>query len=160
MIAGIAVLWCFDLGASELLSLVAVSLFILLFGLYRKAPKGLFGIGAVLFMFSVGAFVEHKQSKIMAPQWEGGTHSYEAQLLEPPLYKGATTKVLANVVAVDSVLANGSRTQGLVYIYLPRSVEADAVEVGDILDFRAEMRPPANAGNPAEFDISRYYYIK
>ena len=160
MIAGIAVLWCFDLGASELLSLVAVSLFILLFGLYRKAPKGLFGIGAVLFMFSVGAFVEHKQSEIMAPQWEGGTHSYEAQLLEPPLYKGTTTKVLANVVAVDSVLANGSRTQGLAYIYLPRSVEADAVEVGDILDFRAEMRPPANAGNPAEFDISSYYYIK
>ena len=160
MIVGIAVSWCFDLGASELLSLAAVSLFILLYGLSRKAPKWLFGIGALLFMFSVGAFVEYKQSENMASKWESGTRSYEAQLLEPPLYKGTTTKVLANVVAVDSALSNGSRIQGLAYIYLPRSVEADAVEVGDVLGFRSEMRSPVNAGNPAEFDICSYYYIK
>ena len=160
MIVGIVASWCFELGTAEQLSLAAVSLFTLFFGLSRNAPKWLFGVGAVLFMFSAGVFVEHKQSEIMAPQWESGTRSYEAHLLEVPQHKGTSTKVLANVISIDSAQNPGVRRTGLAYLYLPRSVEADAIEVGDILHFNSEVRPPVNAGNPAEFDVRGYYYIK
>lgn len=111
-------------------------------------------------MFAAGAYVEHKQHEAMLPQWESGTRMYEAQLLEVPVHKGTSTKVLAKVVDIDSARVDGSRKDGDVYLYFPRSVEGDALETGDVLRFKAEVRPPANAGNPAEFDIENFYYIK
>ena len=159
-IIGIAVAWYLRLGEGVLYSLLAVSLFILLCGFSRKAPRWLFGVGVSLFMFGAGAFVEHKQHEAMSPQWESGTRMYEAQLLEVPLHKGTSTKVLAHVVDVDSVLSVDARREGVGYLYFPRSVEADALGVGDVLRFKAEMRPPTNAGNPAEFDLEKFHYIK
>lgn len=147
-------------GTAVLLPLLALSLFVLLFGMWQNAPKWLFGAGAVVFMFATGAYVECRQRECMAPEWMAGKRNYEAQLLEVPLHKGASTKVLANVVDVDSGIAANARTHGEVYLYLPRSVEADALKVGDVIRFRSEMRLPANAGNPAEFDLCGYYYIK
>ncbi len=147
-------------GTAVLLPLLALSLFVLLFGMWQNAPKWLFGAGVVVFMFSTGAYVECRQREDMAPEWMVGKRNYEAQLLEVPLHKGTSTKVLANVVDVDSGIAANARTHGEVYLYLPRSVEADALEVGDVIRFRSEMRLPANAGNPAEFDLSSYYYVK
>lgn len=160
MMIGIAVAWYLRISYATILSLAALSLFVLLCGFSHRAPKWLFGAGVSLFMFAAGAYVEHKQHEAMAPQWESGTRMYEAQLLEVPVHKGTSTKVLARVVDIDSVLADGSRKDGDVYLYFPRSVEGDALEVGDILRFKAEVRPPANAGNPAEFDIENFYYIK
>ena len=160
MMVGIAVSWSFCIGDAVILSLAALSLFALLCGLSGKAPKWLFGVGVSLFMFATGAFVEQRQREVMAPQWADGTRHYEAQLLEVPLHKGTSTKVLARVVDVDSAVVAGARTQGDVYLYFPRSVEADALEVGDLLCFESAVQPPENAGNPAEFDICKYFYIK
>lgn len=147
-------------GMAVLLPILAVSLFVLLFGMWQNAPKWLFGAGIVVFMFATGAYVECRQRENMAPEWMAGKRHYEAQLLEVPLHKGTSTKVLANVVDVDSGIAANARGQGEVYLYLPRSVEADALEVGDVIRFRSEIRHPVNAGNPAEFDLSSYYYVK
>ena len=147
-------------GTAVLLPLLALSLFVLLFGMWQNAPKWLFGAGVVVFMFATGAYVECRQRECMAPEWMAGKRHYEAQLLEVPLHKGTSTKVLANVVDIDSGIAVNARGQGEVYLYLPRSVEADALEVGDVIRFRSEIRLPANAGNPAEFDLSSYYYVK
>lgn len=147
-------------GTAVLLPLLALSLFVLLFGMWQNAPKWLFGAGVVVFMFSTGAYVECRQRECMAPEWTAGKRNYEAQLLEVPLHKGTSTKVLANVVDIDSGIAANARGRGEVYLYLPRSVEADALEVGDVIRFRSEIRLPANAGNPAEFDLSSYYYVK
>lgn len=147
-------------GTAVLLPLLALSLFVLLFGMWQNAPKWLFGAGAVVFMFSTGAYVECRQRENMAPEWMAGKRHYEAQLLEAPLHKGTSTKVLANVVDIDSGIAVNARGRGEVYLYLPRSVEADVLEVGDVIRFRSEIRIPANAGNPAEFDLSSYYYVK
>ena len=160
MILGIAISWYCGLGTAVLLPLAAVSLFVLLFGLSDKAPVWLFGVGAFFFMFAIGALVERGQHSAMASQWSGGTRQFEAQLLEVPQHKGASTKVLANVLDVDTNLVAAARRQGDAYLYLSRSVEADSLAVGDILRFRAEMRPPANAGNPAEFDFRSYCYVK
>ena len=147
-------------GTAVLLPLLALSLFVLLFGMWQNAPKWLFGAGVVVFMFATGAYVECRQRENMAPEWTAGRRLYEAQLLEAPLHKGTSTKVLANVVDIDSGITANARGQGEVYLYLPRSVEADALEVGDVIRFRSEMRLPVNAGNPAEFDLSSYYYVK
>ena len=147
-------------GTAVLLPLLALSLFVLLFGMWQNAPKWLFGAGVVVFMFATGAYVECRQRENMAPEWTAGRRLYEARLLEVPLHKGTSTKVLANVVDVDSGVAANARTQGEAYIYLPRSVEADVLEVGDVIRFKSEMRLPVNAGNPAEFDLCGYYYIK
>lgn len=160
MIIGIAVACSLRMSSAVILSLAALSLFVLLCGLLHKAPKWLFGAGVSLFMFAAGAYVEYKQHDAMLPQWESGTRMYEAQLLEVPVHKGTSTKVLAKVVDIDSARVDGFRKEGEVYLYFPRSVEGDALEVGDILRFKAEVRPPANAGNPAEFDIDNFYYIK
>lgn len=160
MIVGIATAWCCPMGASGLLAFVAVSLFVVFFGLYQKAPKWLFGVGAVMFMFVTGAYVEGRQRCLMQPQWPGETRIYEAQLLEVPQHKGSSTKVLVNVVDVDTSFVSGAREEGEVYLYLQRSVDADALDVGDIVRFKATVSPPVNAGNPAEFDVSSYYYIK
>ena len=160
MMIGIASAWYFRLGNVEILSLAAVSLFILLCGFSHKAPKWLFGVGASLFMLAVGAFVEHGQYEAKAPLWGSGARLYEAQLLEVPLHKGTSTKVLAHIVDVDSALSVDARREGVGYLYFPRSVAADSLEIGDLLRFEAELRPSANSGNPAEFDIERYHYIK
>lgn len=160
MMVGIALACSLRMSSAVILSLAALSLFVLLCGLLHKAPKWLFGAGVSLFMFAAGAYVEYKQHDAMLPQWESGTRMYEAQLLEVPVHKGTSTKVLAKVVDIDSARVDGSRKEGEVYLYFPRSVEGDALEVGDILRFKAEVRPPANAGNPAEFDIEDFYYIK
>ena len=112
MMIGIASAWYFRLGNVEILSLAAVSLFILLCGFSHKAPKWLFGVGVSLFMLAVGAFVEHRQHEAKAPQWGSGARLYEAQLLEVPLHKGTSTKVLANVVVLDSGCAGNARRAG------------------------------------------------
>ena len=41
-----------------------------------------------------------------------------------------------------------------------RTVESDALAVGDVVSFEAAMQTPKNAGNPAEFDNEEYCYIK
>lgn len=160
MIAGIAVARYSGMAMPQVLSMLSVSLLVLLFGLLRFSPKWLFGVGAAAFMFSAGAFVELKQREEMQPQWASGNGLYEAQLLEVPDHRGTSTKVLADVTALDSLLPSGARRSGEAYLYFSRSVEADELEVGDVLRFKAEMRPPENAGNPAEFDCCDYYYIK
>lgn len=160
MIFGVAVSWYVRFSTPQLLSLVAISFFVLLYGLWHGAPKRVFGFGAIFFMFAAGAFVESKQRAEMNPMWESGKHVYEAQLLETPDHRGTTTKVLANVVAADSVLSPGVRKNGDAYLYFTRTVEADALSVGDVVRFEGEMRPPSNAGNPAEFDNEAYCYVK
>ena len=160
MMFGVAVSWYVGFSMPQLLSLVAVALFVLLFGMWRGAPKWLYGIGTLLFMFAAGAFVESKQREAMRPQWSSDKHIYEAQLLETSDHRGTTTKVLASVVAADSVLPDGARKSGEAYLYFTRSVDADALSVGDVVCFDGEIIPPSNAGNPAEFDNEGYCYVK
>ena len=160
MMLGVAASWYVKFSMPQLLSLAAVSLFVLLYGLWNGVPKWLFGVGAISFMFAAGASVESRQRAEMNPMWESGKHVYEAQLLETPDHRGTTTKVLANVAAVDSVLSPGVRKNGDAYLYFTRTVEADALSVGDVVCFEGEMRPPSNAGNPAEFDNEAYCYVK
>lgn len=158
LMAGIVVGWAYNVGALCAVALFAVSMIAAVIGLARFAPRWLFGAGVMLFMFSVGLFVEHRLSAEKAPRWEYGKRECRAHLVEVPSVRGTSVKVLADLsVQCDSVQG---RTQGLVYLYFPRSVDSEKLSAGDSLAFEASVSNPKNQGNPGEFDVENYYYIK
>lgn len=160
LILGIAVAWHSGIAMLPVVALLCVALFVMLFGLLDVVPKWLFGVGALLVMFSAGAFVECCCRGKMAPQWGAEEHLYEAQLLEVPSFRGNSVSVLADVALLDSAALPTERKRGDVYLYFTRSIESDALSAGDIIRFKGRVLPPHNAGNPAEFDVEKYYYVK
>lgn len=157
--AGIAAGWYCGIEVPHILFLSLLSLVMLLLGLHRDSPRRLFGAAACLFMFASGLFVEEQEELAKAPQWSAEKCRYRAQLIEEPAVGGATVKALADVESCDSS-AVGVRKIGRAYLYFPRSVEAERLHAGSEVLLDVKMRPFINAGNPAEFDVERYYYIK
>ena len=155
---GIAVGWYCGIEVPHILFLSLLSLIALFLGLWRDAPRWLFGVAASVLMFTAGMFVEECEEERKAPQWAAEKLQYSALLLEEPVAGDATLKALADV----SLCSESSvfREQGRVYLYFPVSAEAKQLRVGDKVLFEARIQPFANAGNPAEFDAERYYYIK
>lgn len=143
-----------------LLSAAAVLLLVLLAGLFKMGPGWLFGFSVMALMFVSGVFVERMQSNEKAGEWSGAKLRYEATLVEVPLFRGTDVKVLADVSVVDTVMSQGMRDKGLVYLYISRDVDSDTLGIGDVISFESKIEPVRNAGNPAEFDIESYYYIK
>ena len=138
---------------------LALSVPAVVLGLFRFAPRWLFGVGAVATMFVAGVFVEHCQSERMLPQWSAGKQMYTARLVETPAVRGTNVKVLAEVAPAGDA-ESGTRSNGEVYLYFQRSVDSESLELGDSLLFEAVIEPPKNAGNPAEFDFEKYCYVK
>lgn len=160
LIAGIAVGWYCGIEVPHILFLSMLSVVMLLLGLHRDSPCWLFGVAACLFMFAAGLFVEEQEEAAKAPQWSAEKCRYSAQLVEEPVEGTATMKALADVESCDSSAAEGMRNRGRAYLYFPRSVEAEQLHAGSEVLLDVKMRPFMNAGNPAEFDIEKYYYIK
>ena len=160
LIAGIAVGWYCGIEVPHILFLSLLSVVMLLLGLHRDSPRRLFGVAACLFMFAAGLFVEEQEELAKAPQWSAEKCCYSVQLVEEPVEGAATMKALADVESCDSSVAEGIRKVGRAYLYFPRSVEAEQLHAGSKVLLDVKMRPFINAGNPAEFDVERYYYIK
>lgn len=160
LMAGIVIGWVCDISLLHILTVFIPSLLMLSIGMIRFAPKWLFGVGAMVFMLSVGLFVENEQAQRKAPQWGGKKDFYTASLVEMPTVRGTNVKVLAELISKNDSLVGRERTQGLVYLYFPRTVASEELSAGDVLTFEAKVTPPENRGNPAEFDIERYYYVK
>ena len=160
LIAGIAVGWYCGIEVPHILFLSLLSVVMLLLGLHRDSPRRLFGVAACLFMFAAGLFVEEQEELAKAPQWSAERCRYSVQLVEEPVEGAATMKALADVESCDSSVAEGIRKVGRAYLYFPRSVEAEQLHAGSKVLLDVKMRPFINAGNPAEFDVERYYYIK
>lgn len=160
LILGIAVGWVCNIGLLHILFLLVLALATLLSGLMRSAPKWLFGLGAIFFMFSVGILVENRQADGKAPLWNQKKGFYTASLVEMPVVRGTSVKVLANLVSEEDSIPPYARRQGLVYLYFPRTVDTETLSAGDVVAFEAVVSQPANQGNPAEFDVEGYYYIK
>lgn len=157
---GIVVGWFFSVNIQYVLALSAVALVATLAGLHPKASRSLFGVSAMAVMFLLGVFVEHCQSEKMRPQWSGEKQNYLATLLEVPALRGTNAKVLAHVTLCDTAVLCNVRHSGDVYLYFQRTVDTDLLQVGDNITFETVINPPANAGNPAEFDVENFYYIK
>lgn len=159
LMLGIVAGWFCNFGQLHLIALLAVAVVALLSGLSAKAPRWLFGASVMAVMFLAGAFAENCQSNSKQLQWSCEKLPYSAKLIEVPAVRGTNVKVLASVALRDTVVP-GVRGNGTVYLYFQRSVESEALSVGDSLCFRAAIAPPHNSGNPAEFDIESHYYIK
>lgn len=158
LMAGIVLGWSCNVALLYAVALFAFSVVVVSFGVMRFAPKWLFGAGVMLLMFSVGFFAESRQSADKMPEWSEGRHECHAQLVEVPAVRGTNIKVLANLFLQDDSVQG--RTAGQVYLYFPRTVEAEQLTAGDAVSFEGYISNPKNQGNPAEFDIENYYYIK
>lgn len=152
--------WQCNLDAMHIVALFALSVVAMAVGMLKSVPRNLFGVAAMVAMLSLGAFAEHCQSKAKEPVWNSEKQLYRARLLEVPQMRGTSVKVLAEVSLPGTVQSVDARRCGLVYLYFPRSVESDTLEIGDVLQVDVAVSPPKNAGNPAEFDIESHYYIQ
>ena len=160
LVAGIAVGWYCSIDVLHILLLWLFSVVALLAGLRRNAPRWLFGAGAFVFMMVAGLFVEECEEASKAQQWSGEKTVYRARLLEKPADGEATMKVLADVTMYALTGMDSVREKGRVYLYFPRSAETGLLDAGSEVLVDVTMRPFVNAGNPAEFDAEKYYYIK
>ena len=160
LMAGIVVGWVCNISFLHILTVFIPSLLMLSIGLMRFAPKWLFGVGAMAFMLSVGLFVENVQAREKAPQWGGKKDCYTASLVEMPAVRGTNVRVLAELVSKNDSLVGKERSRGLVYLYFPRTVASEELSAGDVIAFETKVTPPENRGNPAEFDLEGYYYVK
>lgn len=158
--AGIVAGWQCGFDVLHIVVLFALSAVAMVAGMLNSVPRNLFGVAAMVAMFSLGAFAEHCQSRAKEPVWNGCKQLCRVRLLEVPQKRGTSLKVLAEVALPDTVESGGGRRNGMVYLYFPRSVESDTLEIGDVLLAELAVSPPANAGNPAEFDIESHYYIR
>lgn len=160
LILGIVLSWLYSIPLLCSLSLFIISLPFLLFGLHSKAPRNLFGVAALLSMLALGAVVERLDASKMAPCWSGEKGRFEAQLCEEVYGERGTVRLLAKAVRIgrDSIL--GARREGLIEISFANSVDVETLSVGDRIFFEAKVEQPRNAGNPAEFDVERYMYIR
>lgn len=158
LMLGIALGWACNVGTLYAVALFAFSVAAIFLGMMRIAPKWLFGVGVTVMMFSVGLFAERQQSACKAPQWDEGKHECLAQLVEVPAVRGTNIKVLASLSLSGDSLAE--RSNGLVYLYFPHTVEAEQLTAGDVIAFEGKILNPKNQGNPEEFNIEEYYYIK
>lgn len=144
----------------HIVALFALSVVAMAVGMLKSVPRNLFGVAAMVAMLSLGAFAEHCQSKAKEPVWNSKKQLYRARLLEVPQMRGTSVKVLAEVSLPGTAQSVDARCRGMVYLYFPRSVGSDTLEIGDVLQVDVAVSPPKNAGNPAEFDIESYYYIQ
>lgn len=160
LVLGIVLSWLCSISLLCSLSLFIVSFFLLIAGLHVKSPRLLFGIAVSLSMFAIGAAVERLDANRMALSWSGEKGRFEAQLCETPYGERGTVRVLANVVRIgrDSIL--GARREGLVELSFANSSDVGNLSVGDRVFFEAKVKQPRNAGNPAEFDVERYMYVR
>ena len=160
LIIGIIIGWNFCVPPGYALFMALLSLLAMLLGLMGSSPRALLGVGALSFMLSAGIYVEEKAEAAKAQQWSDSKCVYSATLLEEPDVRQSTVRVLADVSYTGEALHDSVRSSGRAYLYFPRCTEAEALQIGSNVEFAGVISPFRNAGNPAEFDTERYYYIK
>lgn len=157
---GIAFGWSFDIGLHYAVALLAMAFVLLLWGMHSSSPRSLFAVSAMAVMLFTGVLLENFQKEDLRAKWCVEELQYKARLLEVPDVRGTSVKVLANVSVSDTLLPKGVRTCGDVYLYFPVTVDSEQLCAGDSVYFTGVISPFANYGNPAEFDIEGYYYVK
>lgn len=120
----------------------------------------LFGVGATVAMFAIGALLLALEAPERELQWSGTKGRFEAQLLEVPKISGAATRVLSYVRRIGRDSVPDARREGFVYLYFANSVDVEQLQIGENIWFEAKVESPRNAGNPAELDIERLYKVR
>ena len=103
-IVGIAVGWYCNIALLHICSLLLLSTITLLLSFFNVAPqwKTLFGVGVVGAMLSLGMLAEFFQKEEKSLSWNGEKGKYTARLIETPLWRGTSVKVLAELSLADA----------------------------------------------------------
>lgn len=159
-ILGIVLSWLYGISMLCSLSVFIVALLLMLATFLPRVSGRFFGVALFAAMVAFGSLLESAERTKMEVSWSGEKGGFEAQLCESPYVERGTTKVLAEVVRMgrDSVI--GARREGLVEITFASCVEVERLSVGDRIFFEAKVDCPRNAGNPAEFDVEHFMYLK
>ncbi len=149
--AGIAAAWLCDGGVTLWLCVAAMAVgaagvaLSLPFAAHRPVPAL---VSACLFFFSVGAALEGEAYRKRLVRWPTEGQCWQARVW-------SVNKVYAAGVQTDVELLtppyNGLRVRVSLGGDMSREVRA-----GDIVRFKGNIRPPANTGNPGDFDYRSY----
>lgn len=142
--------------------------FLLLIGTYllcrhHNALCGLYGAAVFLFLFGVGnslVSLQLKQAEFDFPE-SNKASVYQVTLAEKPEMKKRSIlfhAVLQGEIQKDTLLRNIGKKKFL--LYFPIDSTTRSLKRGDELLISAHLSPPANNGNPDEFDYARYLLRK
>ncbi|MFA6949221.1 MAG: ComEC/Rec2 family competence protein [Lentimicrobiaceae bacterium] len=145
-----AVIVCF-------ITLVLCQFFVSQFSTYRN--RWLFGFLLNASMFLGGYVVTSgtflKNQPVHFSKIEGGSLTYIAKVIEQPVDKQQSVKLLLSVIEVRN--QNTSfRTSGNVICYIARDSLSAVSAYGDVLLFKKKPELNTPPGNPGEFDYSAY----
>lgn len=160
LMAGIAFSWHCNADLFWGIPLFFLGLFAMLLGMHSRFSRWLFGVALAVTMFSFGMLAECDDRATMHSQWSGEKGRFEAVLLEVPHMGGATTKIKAMVKRIGRDSIPNARREGVVDIYIANCVAAEYLQIGERIYFEAKVAAPRNAGNPGEFDLEHYSYLK
>lgn len=158
-ILGIVISWLCGIGVLYSLLLLAFALPMMLLGMMPRAAKWIFGVAATLTMISLGMLAQSLEYRNALPRWSGSKGRYEAVLLETPIAGGRAAKAMAMVTRIGRDSIADARREGRVNLYFANVVQLGELRVGEKIFFEGRVETARNAGNPAEFDSERYYYI-
>lgn len=151
-------IWCGDAFPHRVLvwECVAVLLLFLLIGRYRHARWG-YGVAVYLFLGGVGFCLMSRQLEKTAFPFPNETAVYQVRIREHPEAKERS--ILCKVSLLGEIsrdtMERYSRNP-LFLLYFPKDSAAATLRRGDELLVHARLVPPANNGNPDEFDYARY----
>lgn len=159
MMLGIAVADVLNVDVAIWLHLSLFALLLMVAGLFIGRLSLLFGVGALLSMFSIGATLMSTDDGYSMPQWNETKGEYSAVFVETPHMGDKTVKAPVMLTRLDGDTV-GARSGGLAYLYIANCVDAENLKIGECISFAGKVKNPQNAGNPAEFDMERYLYVK
>ena len=139
------------------------SLFLMgiLFISYRYSFRTLYGGTVFLFLFCLGGTLAGRQLQQAEYAFSNQTSVYRVSLKEEAEIKERSILfrcALKGEVQKDTFLPNAA--EKIFLLYFPKDTASYALRRGDELLIYTRLQPPANNGNPDEFDYARYLVRK
>lgn len=158
-------IWCgelypytFSLWACLIAFLFPVILFVLSNHYYTR---WLYGAMVYLFLFGTGFQLASWQVEQTNYTFAGKAATYIVRIQQEPEEKARS--ILCNSILIDQYRQDrvSHISQGnLFLLYFPKDSAASALSRGDELIINTRLSPPADNGNPEEFDYARYLMRK
>ncbi len=134
------------------------SLLLLVFILFcYRYCRWLYGVGVYLFLFGIGFHLMSRQLEQTDYSFSNIPSVYRVRIQEEPEMKERSILCRVSLLEElrrDTVITNSGNN--LFLLYFPKDSTADALRGGDELLIHTCLSPPANNGNPDEFDYARY----
>lgn len=154
-------IWCEDMFphtfSSWSCSVVALLMVISLIVGNRYSLRWLYGVLVYLFLFGIGYQLTSRQFEKTNYTFKDNPLTYKIRIQEEPEIKERSilcTSVLLDDNGQDTLVHSSQGNRFL--LYFPKDSLACGLKRGDELLINTLLSPPANKGNPDEFDYERY----